>query len=306
MKSSRMFWGTLFVATGVLLLLAKLELVHFELGSAWKFWPLVLVLWGIGVLTGVRGLKIAAVTTGALLLAIAIFELSQWWFFDREGEGPTTQKIVEGFDKSVRRASFAFESGAGSFRLMDTCADLFHADASSEIGRYRFDSRMDGDMRAMNMKLVKGGGLWGSHLGDHWVDIALHPAPVWDLSFETGAAGLKLDLTPFIVERLHIKTGAGEVRVALGDRAPSTDVTIDADVSSVKIRVPESAGCEITSHATLSSRSFPGFKEVTKGVYRTSNFSSAPGHITMALNADVSSVRIERYEKDQAISRMRP
>ena len=72
MKTSRVFWGVLFVAAGGLLLLLKLDIVTFEVGSYWRFWPVLIVLWGIGILTGVRALKIAAAVIAALYIALLL------------------------------------------------------------------------------------------------------------------------------------------------------------------------------------------------------------------------------------------
>jgi hypothetical protein len=59
MNTSRFFWGTLWIVAGVLILLAKLDIMTLQVGSLWKFWPLVLVLWGIGLFTGAKADPIA-------------------------------------------------------------------------------------------------------------------------------------------------------------------------------------------------------------------------------------------------------
>ena len=47
MKSSRAFWGTLFLIIGVLGLLHNFFAVYIDWGILWKFWPLILVLLGL-------------------------------------------------------------------------------------------------------------------------------------------------------------------------------------------------------------------------------------------------------------------
>jgi hypothetical protein len=125
--------------------------------------------------------------------------------------------------------------------------------------------------------------------------MCLNPGPVWVLDFELGAAKLDADLSPFNAENIEIKTGAADVRLRLGDRAENCRVKIHAGVSSISVRVPESAGCEISSESGLSSKAFNGFVERGEGDYRTANFDTASRKIFLTFKAGVSSLKVVRY-----------
>ena len=87
MKTSRVFWGVLFLVVGVLLLLDKYEVWNLHWRYAWKFWPLVLVLWGIAVLMGSQKAKLATAFLAAISLGILISGvLSPAWIDHDEGE----------------------------------------------------------------------------------------------------------------------------------------------------------------------------------------------------------------------------
>jgi len=292
-KSSRIFWGVLFVATGLVLLLVKLDLFALDLDQIWKFWPVILVLWGIGVLARVRSLKIGAAVVAALLLAVFVYQGARWLWFDRASRDSTTQTIVEAYDAASDRASFRFVSGAGTFMLEDTCADLLHAEVETNVGRYELESEAGEASRELSMRLMGGGGRFTNVRNR--VDIRLHPAPAWDLDFEIGAARLNLDLRPFTVRKLRIEGGVGAIRVMLGDRAAESTVAIKAGVSSVHVRVPEIAGCEVRIDAPLSSKRVRGFVREGDGVYRTTDFASAACKIAITIDAGVSKITVERY-----------
>jgi hypothetical protein len=293
MKMSRVFWGVFFAAAGVLLLLVKFGLVSLEIGDYWKFWPLILVVWGIGMIAGSRAMKVGAVAAVALVLALGLYEGVRWWWSE-DGGGTTTQEFTAPEDTSIASASFQFSSGAGKFTLAESCAELVRARTESRFGTYAFDTEEGEGSRSFTVRL-EGGGRHPAGRGTHTAVIRLGARPRWDMQFDIGAAALDLDLRPFLVENLGVNGGAGSVRVTLGDRAQECAVNVSAGVSSIRIRVPESAGCELHVDAPLSSTSFEGFTHLGKGRYATENFDAAERKITLKIAAGVSKIRVERY-----------
>jgi uncharacterized membrane protein len=294
MNTSRFFWGTLWIVTGVLILLAKLGVMTLQVGSLWKFWPLVLVLWGIGLFTGARTIRSLIAVIGAILLALIIYGVWEEWGSGRDNREQTTQTFMETYDSTLHLASLRFVSGAGSFTLRDTCAALFRAETTTDFGKYEMDSRTGSDGKDLTLRLTDHPRGFRTG-GTNSVTMYLNTGPVWALRLELGAAKLSADLAPFTAENIEIKTGAADVRVRLGDRAERCRVNIQAGVSSISVQVPESAGCEIRSESGLSSKTFDGFVEGGDGNYRTANFESASRKIFLYFKAGVSSLKVMRY-----------
>jgi hypothetical protein len=292
MKSSRILFGSFFVVGGVLLLLAKLDVLHLELGSIWKFWPIVLVLWGISILIGGKTVKVAIAVTAGILLALILFAAVEEWGSFGDDRSTTSQTFVQVFDSSLQRAYLTFQSGGGTFVVKDTCAALFRAETNTNYGNYTLETENAKEERRLFVRLE------GDHhlrLGRNTVEMKLNPAPLWDLSFDVGACSLSVDVQDLPVSSVKIHTGVSQVLLTVGERQKECSVTVQAGVSSVKIRVPESVGCELTSEGGLSTRSYPGFHEEGKGLYRTDNFSSAGKRIMVRLHAGVSSLSVRRY-----------
>ena len=294
MNTSRLFWGTLWIVAGVLILLAKLGVMTLQIGSLWKFWPLVLVLWGIGLFTGAKAIRSLLAVVAAILLALILYGVWEEWASGRDPRELTTQTFMETYDSTLHRASLRFVSGAGSFTLRDTCEALFRAETETDFGRYELDSRTGSGEKAMTLRLADHPRRFIAG-GKNSVTMLLNPGPVWALNLELGAAKLFADLSPFAAENIDIRTGAADVRVRLGDRAEECRVRIQAGVSSISVQVPESAGCEISSESGLSSKTFDGFEERGKGDYRTANFDAASRRIFLNFKAGVSSLKVVRY-----------
>lgn len=273
MRTPRIFWGTLWIVAGVLILLSKLDVMTFEVGSIWRFWPLIFVLWGISLLTGAKAIRALLAVIAAVLFALIIYSAWEEWGSGHEPREMTNQVFHEIYDPSLHQASLRFVSGAGSFTLRDTSAELFHAETATNFGKYEIDSHTGNDRRDLTFKLGDHSS-WGGG-GKNKVWMSLNPAPVWTLDIEVGASQLDADLSPYATDQVRIKTGVADVHLRLGDRAEESRVRIEAGVSSIVVKVPESAGCEISSESGLTSKSFEGFSDSGDGRYRTANFENA-------------------------------
>jgi len=222
-----------------------------HVGSLWRFWPLALVLWGIGLFTGAKAIRSLIAVVAAILLALIVYGAWEEWGSTRDPRDLTTQTFMETEDGTLHHASLRFVSGAGSFTLRDTCEALFRAETATDFGKYEMDSRTGSDGKDLTLRLAdhpKGFRTGGTNT----VTMFLNAGPVWALHLELGAAKLFADLSPFTAENIDIKTGAADVRVKLGDRAEQCRVNIHAGVSSIRrCTVGSSSGTRWTSDTLL-------------------------------------------------------
>ena len=298
MKTGRVFWGAFFVFTGALLLLVRFDVIDLRLAHLWRYWPVVLVLWGIALLVGKRQVKLVIIALMGLALGVLVVSaFTPPWFPDepREITGLQTQDFVQPWSGKAARASFRFSSGAGTFTLRDTTADLFSAKTQSNVGAYAMDFATREGEEDVDLSLESRHHRFMFGNVTNWAELKLNPIPRWNIKFGVGAARVDVDLSMFDVGRLDIEAGAADVRVKLGDLSENTSVLIHCGVSSVTIEVPETAGCDISVNAPLSSKSFREFQKVGSGSYRTDNFDEAAHKIYVTLEAGVSSLRAVRY-----------
>jgi len=300
MKTGRIFWGVLFVAIGVLLLLERTGLFYVEWGWMWKFWPLILVVWGAVILFGNkqpgRTIVVVMLALGLALFVLGVFNFG-WALHPRDWHSNADeydQELTQPYDSTVHRASFTFQSGAGSFILEDTTSRLIDASTRTSFGHYTCEVEKMEDMQRVILQLDgnKHRG-WGGRMNNR-ARIRLNPAPVWDMRFEVGASSMDVDLSRYEVERLVLATGVSRVNLTLGDRANETRVSVKSGVSSLRVLIPDSVGCEIRAEAPLSSKDFSGFTKVHSGVYQTDNFESAKKKIYIDVHARVSSLSVRR------------
>ena len=311
MKSRHFFWGLFFITLGVLVLLKNLGTVNLEFGDIWKFWPVVLVLWGIIFLVSNTIFRGFISGFSGIILAIALFAFFNSTFLCHniiidgdDGISIDSRSSAEysfyneEYSNSINSAKLNVESGAGSFKISDTTGSLFAAKTYGAKNSYvlsRSDSRenstVDFEMKNHRFSLSDGS------LQNN-VNMMLNTRPIWDMDFKLGAASIDFDLSPYKIDNISIKMGVASLNIKLGSKSDKTNLFLDAGASSVDISVPENVGCEIIANVSLSSKDFEGFTKINKNTYRTENFDSSSKIIILHLKSGLASIDVKRYNED--------
>ncbi|MFZ1282397.1 MAG: DUF5668 domain-containing protein [Ignavibacteriaceae bacterium] len=305
MKTSHIFWGTFFLSIGGLVLIGNLTDLNFTWHSAWKFWPMVLVLIGVSILVKNQIGKNIVAGLAALVLALTMyasvsatsnlidddFEIN----FDNEEAVFDTTNFSQEYSDSIKTVTLNFNAGAGGFKILTPTDKLIDFMTEGNVNGYVLD-RQDLDAHTeINFEMKN------NHIKLHnknyknSVEMSLNKKPEWALNFEVGAASVDLDLTQYKVSRLDVGMGAAAFNVKLGNLVDVARIKIDAGASDIDILIPDSVGCEINSEAALSSRNYEGFKKVDNDLYRSENFDKYPKKIFIEIDCGVSSIDVKKY-----------
>jgi hypothetical protein len=306
MKTSNIFWGVFFVTIGGLILLGNLTDLNFTWNSAWKFWPMVLILIGVSILVKNEIGKGIVAGLAALVLALTLyasvsattnlidndFEIN---FGDEVAVFDTTYFSQE-YSDSIKTATLNFSGGAGGFKMLTPTDKLLDFRTEGVRENFKLErndlnshSEINFDMKSNHsIKL-------GKNNYKNNVELSLNSNPEWDLNFDVGAASLDLDLTQYKVNKIDIDMGAAALNVKFGDLADVTRFKIDAGASDIDILIPDSVGCEIKSDAALSSKNYQGFTKISKNLYRSEDFDKYSKKIFIDIDCGVSSIDVKKY-----------
>jgi hypothetical protein len=308
MKTKHIFWGILFISIGLLWLLDRFIWLNIEWDFVWKLWPVVIILLGISLMISNHLIRGIVTAIAAFILALAIFtsvkfgvvhtgEGLEWTINnDKDDSRFGTNDYSESYESNYKKATLSFDAGAGSFITHDTTEDLFLANVEGRKDSYTLTKSGLGDNVSLNFDMHKRHfNFYPFNRMRNRVNFRLNSEPVWDLNFDLGAASIDFDLSRYKTENIDIKMGAASMKLKLGDRLDETRLNLDAGASSIDIDVPQDAGCEVKTEASLSSKHINGFKKLEDDVYRTDNFDSAKKKIYITIKSGVSSIQINRY-----------
>lgn len=309
MKNSNLFWGGILVALGVLFILNNLDFLNFNWWSIFKLWPMLLILLGVTLLPLKNSIKLILTFVVLALTILMLFtntsftqgrsyrynwDFSDRYDYDYERDYRSTDlQYYEKYSAEVEEATLAIEAIAGEFLIRGNTDKLFEFNQDGNIGPYVFSTNKKGNHQYLDLSL-KNSQIRVRRLRND-VDIQLHKNPVWNIKLSSGAAKIDMDLSKYKIRDIDIEGGASSTYLKLGDRQQRVEVRIASAASSISIAIPEEAGCELTTHTVLSSKSFNGFIRLKKGLYQTENFDTAKNKIYIDIEAAVTSLKVRRY-----------
>jgi len=331
-RKSNIFWGAILIVLGFLFLGTNLD--WFELNLSFRkiaqFWPIMLILAGVAAFFSQK--KSIYNATSALLIAFAIplgiftcvddgvkdikDEISDGInididdFDDEEDDYSSNSDTTKGdrnkqyfaveMTPEVKEATLKLGGGIAEFDLEESPNRLFEATTllNFKNGYTLEEETIDGRKVinfSMKDKKAKDFNFGEDNNINNDVLLKLSTAPVWNIDMGIGAGELDFDFTNYKVKKLDIQTGAASIDIKLGGKQDKVDVDINSGVASVKIKIPESVGCEIKMDGALNAKDFDNFEKIKDGVWQTKGFDKATKKIYLNVDSGLSSLKVDRY-----------
>ncbi|NPD46672.1 MULTISPECIES: LiaI-LiaF-like domain-containing protein [unclassified Lentimicrobium] len=320
MENRNIFWGVLLVAVGGLFILDNMDLINFSFSALVGLWPLLLVLWGISILP----MKPMYKTVGGLLIAVfalvyaSTSDKTFWWQdhiinkfdknvhmnygndddedYDDDDDTYYNFKFDEDSTSNITNAKLNMDIAAGKFRIDEATDDhIIDFDAYSNIGPYTSNMVMNGNTAEINIDLEDG--VIRNGTNRNRASIKLNPKVEWDLDLDIGAADFRADFRKFRVSKLDIDGGASAIKVKIGDLQEDTFIKIDAGAASIRVDIPQEAGCLIESESFLVDMELDNFQKNGNGDYVTSNYEASEQKVRIDIDAAISKLKVGRYSK---------
>ncbi|MBS1529106.1 MAG: hypothetical protein JSU01_02260 [Bacteroidetes bacterium] len=198
------------------------------------------------------------------------------------------------FNPSIKTAKFILNGGTSIYTLSDTTNQLLHADAMLFHSRYALNGHREGSAYGMDFTMQSKSKTNFGRQSDS-VNFKLNPAPVWDISVNSGATELNFDLTKYKVSSLKIAGSAGSFNIKIGQPEAQTTIKVAVGAAEVTINVPKNAACRIEEHSALSSATFDGFDKKNDSSYETPGYAAASRKIVIHFSGGISDFKVSRY-----------
>jgi autotransporter-associated beta strand protein len=302
-------WGVFFLVAGGIPLAQRTGYLDADtVGQLWRFWPLILVGIGAGILLSRTALSwlgglIVAATFGILVgtaLAGGAESIGCGFDSDVSSQPGTTVggELAEGATVDVRFSCGPLQltvapGTAFSFTHRGTPApDIQQAPERLVIetpdGTF-FPRGVDWDLtlpsgRTLALSVEANAGSY---------DLDLAGAQLSSLKGAFNAGSVTLDLTGATLSSLDVRINAGSGTVTL----PSASFTgrLDVNAGSLDLCAPADVGLRITTSGALSSTDFAGSGLVLSGsTWESPGFASAATRIELTINANAASVSLRR------------
>ena len=258
-----LFWGIVLIVLAALLLASQQGWIKGDIFG--YFWPVVVILFGVWLLTGALGKGRSMASAQDLSIPL----------------------------ESARSARIKLDHGAGRLNIQGGAAsnELLNGAFGAEVNT---NTRLEGDQ--LQVKLRTSPHMWSWYPGESldW-DIHLNGEIPLSLKIDSGASSSTLDLTNLKVVDLDIDTGASSTEVSLPANAGNTRVDIDSGASSLNLRIPVGVAARIRVKSGIASVNVDSnrFPRLDGGLYQSADYETAANRADITIDTGVGSVEIK-------------
>jgi len=289
-------WGIILLFLGIVFLLQNLGALPWGLwGSLWRFWPVLIIIIGLGIL--LRRYNVWLLSLLILAVLCACLGIAIWQY----GPSPPAGVVTESYSEplgNIERAEIEVDFTGGSLTVVSLpSTSPSFVEASSEvrngIGGIRADfhrQNSEGRLFLTTERVDKK--LWGE-VGIRW-EVRLTRNAALMLNIKSAASNIALDFGELVIAQLRLDMDAGNCTVRMPTSAGTTHAYIDADAANIEVTIPEGVAARIRADIDLSNLDIDESRFPKRGDYYVSqNFEIANNRIDLEINCDVGRVEVK-------------
>jgi len=289
-------WGIFLLFLGVVFLLQTLNVLPWGLwGTLWRFWPVLLIITGLGILLR----RFSPWLVSLLILAIlgACLGIAIWQYGLSSPTGVVTKSYSEPLG-SLERAQIEIDFTAGSLtisslplgspNLVEINSEVRDRDGSirAEFHRQGSEGRLRLSTEQVNRKF------WGEG-GVRWEVRFTRNIPL-TICIKSAASNVDLDLSDLAVTGLEMDIDVGNYAVKMPSSAGTTHAYIKADVANIEVTIPDGVAARFKADVDLGSLEVDESRFPKKGDYYVSlDFESAENRIELEIECDIGRVQVK-------------
>ncbi len=282
-------WGIFLLFLGIVFLLQTLDILPWGLwGGLWRFWPVLIIIIGLGIL--LRRYNVWLVSLLVLAILGACLGIAIWQYGPSLPSGTVTRSYSEPLG-DIEHAQIEIDFTAGSITtgsLPPTSSNF--VEVNSEVRNSHQTMNVDFHQQDGEGKLY----LKSKQVNDviKWEVRFTRNIPL-AINIKSAASNMELDLSELKVTELQLDIDAGNCRVKMPSSAGVTYAYIEVDVTNLEVTIPNGVAAKVKANVDLSVFDVDKSRFPKKGdYYMSQDFESAENRIELEIDCDVGKVEV--------------
>ncbi len=289
-------WGILLVFVGTILLLQTLDVLPWGLwGTLWRFWPVLIIIVGVGIL--LRRYNVWLVSLLVLAILGACLGIAIW----QQGTFPLSEITTRSYSKSLGNLEYIqiemdFTAGSAIIdSLPSSSANLIEADFTVKNGQesMKVTFQREDNQGKLSLNTEQHNQQIWRETGIKWTVNLTRNIPL-TINVRSAASNLNFDLDKLKVVELRLDIDAGNCQVTMPSSAGITRAYIEVDATNLEVIIPKGVAAKIWADADLTAFYVDTSRFSKRGDYYISqDFESAENQVEIVIDCDVSRVQVK-------------
>lgn len=287
-------WGIFLLFLGVVFLLQTLNVLPWELwGTLWRFWPVLLIVIGLGFL--LARFNVWLVSGVVLVLLSGCLGIAIWQYEPSSPPGEITQSYSEPLD-GLEQAQVEIDFSLGTLTvnsLPPGSLNFVEADSTVRNADMRVDFRRQ-DSEGKLYLTKEQGNVPFLNEGDNRYQVRLTRNIPLTLDIKSTVSDNELDLSELKVTELRLSIDAGNCKVTMPSSTETVNAYIEVDVGNLEVDIPDGVAARVQAKTDLGSFDIDGSRFQKQGDYYISeDFDTAQNRIYLEIDSDLSRVQVK-------------
>ncbi len=298
-RASGITGAVILITIGVLFLLKNLGYVHFSWLDLLRFWPVILILIGLDLVVGRRGVFGSLIMT---VLALVIIGGIIWAVSTERVTFGTGNTVAGTFNQELGDADaleVTLRLGALDTTVGATAESQYAAQGNyTSDPEYQLSTRYEVRDGTGHLTLSQNTPPTVTFPFDSTdytasLDLQINETVPLDLILEANAGRVTLDLRDLNLRSVTVKAGVGDLDLKLPDQG-QIDITIEAALGTLTISLPDNMEAYVDIGAALGGLDLPTrFEKLSTNQWQTPGYSdSAPDRVWVRIQSGMGSVTI--------------
>jgi len=289
-------WGIFLLFLGIVFLLQALDVLSWGLwGTLWRFWPVLIIIIGLGIL--LRRYNIWLISLLILTILGACLGIAIWQYGASSPGGTVVGSYSEPLGE-IQLAEVEVDFNAGSLTVLSLPFGSSNlVEVNSEVrdgtGGMRVDFNRQGSEGRLYLTTERvDRGFW-EEVGARW-EVKFTRNAILTFNIRTAASNLSLDFSQLKVTELRLGIDAGNCTVRMPVQTGITHAYIDAAAANVEVIIPEGVEARIRADTDLCNLDIDESRFSKQGdYYISSDFDTNPNRIDLEINCDLGRVGVK-------------
>jgi len=286
-------WGIFLLFLGIVFLLQTLNILPWGLwGTLWRFWPVLIIIIGLGIL--LRRYNVWLVSLLVLAIFGACLGIAIWQYGSPLPSGMVTESYSEPLG-DMERAQIEIDFSAGSITigsLPPGSPNFVEVDSEVRDSRETINvdfHQQDGEGKVYLSTVNQW--FWGEGVVK-W-EVRFTKSIPLVINIKSAASNIELNLSELRVTEIQLDIDAGNCKITTPSSAGTSDIEIEADAANIEVTIPDGVAAKIRLDTNLCALDVNKSRFSQQGDYYVSdNFNTAQNRIYLIIDCDVGRVQV--------------
>ncbi len=290
-------WGIFLLFLGIVFLLQSLNTLPWGLwGTLWRFWPVLVIIGGLGIL--LRRFNVWLISLLILAILGACLGIAIWQYGPSLSVGQTTRSYSEPLG-SLEQAQIEIDFAAGSLTVSSLpSGSLNFVEVDSKVRNRNTGMRVDFQHQGSEGRLylsregVVGWPFWDGG-ENRWQVRFIRNIPL-TINIKSATSDVVLDLSELQITELRMDVDLGNYTLKMPSSAGTIHAYINADLANLEVIIPDGVAAKLKTDVDLGYLRVDETRFPRKGNYYVSrDFESAENRIELELDCSLGRVQLK-------------